>query len=435
MEPDVVGLPPRDAAFCHAIYDNVLRHWITLEFILDRFLSTPIRDLEPNMQAVLLVGAAQIVAMDAVPPHAAVDEAVRWAKATIRPGAGGLANAVLRKISEAAPRVTAQDGRSIPLTRAAWSMGDDEFPLASGRCRVLRGVTLPADTTSRLAVATSHPKGLIEAWSSRYGGDPARAIAHHNVGEAPTVVNASYLPAELANSLSPSPALSPHAEPGHFVWSGHESALSEFLAAQPGAWVQDSSSSQAVRSIAERRPERIVDLCAGRGTKTRQLRAAFPGARIIATDTDDARRSVLQATFRGDPSVMVCAYAEALDLARAAADLVLIDVPCSNTGVLARRLEAKYRASAAQTGRLIEIQREILVQASALLGPSGAILYATCSIERSENQDQASWAVAQLGLQASRERSSLPSGLPGEATSGYRDGSYSVLLARTSGPR
>lgn len=435
MEPDVVGLPPRDAAFCHAIYDTVLRHWITLEFILDRFLSTPVRDLEPNMQAVLLVGAAQIVAMDAVPPHAAVDEAVRWAKASIRPGAGGLANAVLRKVSEAAPRATDEVGRSIPLTRAAWSMGDDEFPLASGRSRVLRGVKLPIEPTLRLAVATSHPKSLIEEWSGRFGGNSARDIAHHNVGEAPTVVNASYIPAELASNLSLNPALSPHAEPGHFVFSGHESALSGFLGDQPGAWVQDSSSSQAVRSIADLCPERIVDLCAGRGTKTRQLRAAFPGARIIATDADDARRSVLQATFRGDPSVMVCAYAEAADLARAAADLVLIDVPCSNTGVLARRLEAKYRASAEQTGRLIEIQREILVQASALLGPSGAILYATCSIEKSENQDQASWAAARLGLRASRERSSLPAGLPGESASGYRDGSYSVLLARTSGPR
>lgn len=435
MEPETAGLSPRDAAFCHAIYDGVLRHWITLEFILDRFLSTPLRDMEPAMQAVLLVGAAQIVAMDAVPPHAAVDESVNWAKASIREGAGGLANAVLRKVSDAAPRATDDQGRSIPLTRAAWTVGDDEFPLASGRSRVLRGVKLPADPTWRVAVATSHPRSLVEGWDAAHGRGAAHAIARHSLAEAPTIINAAHAPADVKPRLASNPALTPHAEPGHFVFAGHESALSEFLASTPGVWVQDPSSSQAVQSIADLACTRIVDLCAGRGTKTRQLRATFPQARVIATDTDDARRAVLEASFRGDESVLVCGFAEALERAQAAADLVLLDVPCSNTGVLARRLEAKYRASAEQSARLIEIQREILTQSQSLLKPTGAILYATCSIEKAENQSQASWAAGQLGLRVSRERWTIPSGLPGEPPAGYRDGSYSVLLARPSGPR
>lgn len=435
MEPETAGLPPRDAAFCHAIYDSVLRHWITLEFILDRFLSTPVRELEPAMQAVLLVGAAQIVAMDAVPPHAAVDESVNWAKASIREGAGGLANAVLRKVSDAAPRATDDEGRSIPLTRAAWTMGDDEFPLTSGRSRVLRGVKLPADPMWRIAVATSHPRSLVQDWDAAHGPEVARAIAQHSLAEAPTIINAFHAPADVARRLGSNPALAPHAERGHVVLTGHESALSEFLASTPGVWVQDPSSSQAVQSIADLPCMRIVDLCAGRGTKTRQLRATFPDARIIATDTDDARRAVLEASFRADDSVLVCGFAEALERAKAAADLVLLDVPCSNTGVLARRLEAKYRASAEQSSRLIEIQREILTQSQSLLKPTGAILYATCSIEKAENQSQASWAARQLGLRVSRERWTMPSGLPGEPASGYRDGSYSVLLARPSGPR
>ncbi len=435
MEPETSGLSPRDAAFCHAIYDSVLRHWITIEFILDRFLSTPLRDMEPAMQAVLLVGAAQIVAMDAVPPHAAVDESVNWAKASIREGAGGLANAVLRKVSDAAPRATDEQARSIPLTRAAWTMGDDEFPLASGRSRVLRGVKLPADSTWRAAVATSHPRTLVEGWGTAHGPDAARAIALHNLAEAPTIINTTHAPAGVKPRLAANPALAPHTEPGHLVYTGHESALSEFLASTPGVWVQDPSSSQAVQSVADLACLRIVDLCAGRGTKTRQLRATFPQARIIATDTDDARRAVLEASFRGDDSVLVCTFAEAMERAKAAADLVLLDVPCSNTGVLARRLEAKYRASAEQSNRLIEIQREILIEAQSLLKPTGAILYATCSIEKGENQSQATWAAGQLGLRVSRERWAMPSGLPGESPSGYRDGSYSVLLSRPSGPR
>ncbi|MBL8762151.1 MAG: hypothetical protein JNL50_12705 [Phycisphaerae bacterium] len=426
--PDTGGLSPRDAAFCHAVYDAVLRHWITLEFILDRFLSTPLRDLEPTMQAALLVGAAQIVALDAVPPHAAVDEAVEWAKANIRAGAGGLTNAVLRKVSDAAPRTTDGEGRSVPLTRAAWSLGDDEFPLPSGRSRVLRGLTLPPEPLSRLAIATSHPRALIESWHAALAPDQARAVAHHDLGEAPVIINAQH----AAPGVASHPALAPHAERGHFVFVESESSLAQFLASTPGVWAQDPSSSLAVLSVADRSPRRIVDLCAGRGTKTRQLRALFPRADIIATDVDDARRAGLAEVFAADARVRVCPHAEALDRARAAADLVLLDVPCSNTGVLARRLEAKYRASHQQTERLVDLQRHILAQAAELLAPDGSILYATCSLERAENHGQAVWAARALGLRVSRERCTLPAGLPGDPASTYRDGSYSVLLSRPS---
>lgn len=429
-DPDIAGLSSRDAAFCHAIYDAVLRHWITLEFIVDRSLSTPVRDLEPSMQAVLLTGAAQLVAMDAVPPHAAVDEAVGWAKTNIRAGAGGLANAVLRKVSEAAPRTTDAEGRSVPLTRATWSLGEDEFPLPNGRSRVLRGVTLPPNPAARLATATSHPRTLIEGWLASHSPEVARQIALHSLAEPPTVLNAFH-----ASTTPNAPELSAHDEPGHFVYTGQETQLSRLLESNAGVWAQDASSSQAVLGIADLKPERILDLCAGRGTKTRQLRAFFPDARIIATDIDDARRRSLADVFAGVPGVEVCGYEDAIRRAHLASDLVLLDVPCSNTGVLARRLEAKYRVSPDQTARLVAIQREILTTASSLLGPAGCVLYATCSIEPAENQEQASWASDRLGLRVSRERATLPVGLPGGPPHRYRDGSYSVLLSRPSEPR
>ena len=117
---------------------------------------------------------------------------MNWAKASIREGAGGLANAVLRKVSDTAPRATDEEGRSIPLTRAVWTMGDDEFPLASGRSRVLRGVKLPADPTWRVAVATSHPRPLVEGWDAAHGREAAHAIAQHSLAEPPTVINAAH---------------------------------------------------------------------------------------------------------------------------------------------------------------------------------------------------------------------------------------------------
>ena len=96
---DESGLDPRDGALVHMIVDTVCRHWLTLEFLIDLYGKEPLRNVEHKMQAVLLGGAAQIVYMDRVPVHAAIDTAVEWAKKYVRTGAGGMVNAVLDRLA------------------------------------------------------------------------------------------------------------------------------------------------------------------------------------------------------------------------------------------------------------------------------------------------------------------------------------------------
>jgi 16S rRNA (cytosine967-C5)-methyltransferase len=173
-----------------------------------------------------------------------------------------------------------------------------------------------------------------------------------------------------------------------------------------------------------------VDLCAGQGTKTRQLAAVFPTAGIIATDVDGARYRTLADFWRGNERVRVLPIDDAIRDASGRADLVLLDVPCSNTGVLARRVEAKYRCGRAQLDRLIAIQRQIIDRAVPLLSPSGRLLYSTCSIDADENHDQAEWAHQRHGLAIASTSSLLPRGLPGDDPTTYHDGSFSAVLAR-----
>jgi len=110
--------------------------------------------------------------------------------------------------------------------------------------------------------------------------------------------------------------------------------------------------------------------------------------------------------------------------------LLLLDVPCSNSGVFARRPEARYRFARARTHSVAELQQKIADPAVGLVAPGGAIIYATCSIERSENESQVRRLCQRFGLSLVVDRTILPMGLPGEAPSVYRDGGYHALLVR-----
>lgn len=429
----------RDAALAHAICDAAIRYWLLLEYLLARGLGRSVRALEPGVRGVLLAGAAQLLILERIPPHAAVDESVELARRKVRAGAAGLVNAALRRLAELRGPVRALPHDSGLARR-------DAVPLPTGQYRLLAEPVLPADEARRLALATSHPPGLLSRWH-RAGVDVGR-LALHDLVQPPTIVNASAILESAGGALTRGPAwfvdllsaglLSPHTQPGHFVFHGTRQALTALLRERTGLWVQDPASSRAVVLATEARsrvrgglrwPALIVDLCAGRGTKTRQLAAMFPEAQIVATDTDDARRADLVRACAHEPRIVVVSPA-GLGQYAARADLVLADVPCTNTGVLARRVEAKYRVSSATVRRLVALQQEILRQACGLLasGEDARVLYATCSLDRRENQAQVDWARVHLGLHCERQEQVTPAGLPGGDPSGYHDGSFAALL-------
>jgi len=108
-------------------------------------------------------------------------------------------------------------------------------------------------------------------------------------------------------------------------------------------------------------------------------------------------------------------------------DLILLDVPCSNTGVLARRPEARYRFGDRSLTSLIELQRSIIGRVLRGLSEDGAVLYATCSIEPEENRQQAEWIAREIRGQIAVDRLALP---VGGAPTRHRDGGYAALVRR-----
>ncbi len=410
------GLDNRDAALAHMIYDQSLRRWMTLEHLLDCRSDKPMRSLEPTLRAVLLAGAAQVLLLDRIPDHAAINETVELAKRLVRPGAAALANAVLRGV------VRLRGGY-----RDRWTDRRDEIPLSDGRAVSFAEAVLPEPGPQRWAVATSHPARLVERWRERLNDDArARQLAVHGVVVPPVILNLTFASGEpILQSI-------PHSQERFRIYTGPRGGLGDVLRDRRDIWVQDPASARVVAQAIGRvgSPKLIVDLCAGRGTKTRQLFYSFPGATIIATDTDNERRAALAEVFRGEKRVQVPTPASVVSRFAGKADLVLLDVPCSNTGVLARRVEARYRVGDRSIAQLAELQRRIIADGAALLAPKGWMLYSTCSLEPEENESQAEWAAKTHGLTLEASSPEPPVGLPGGDPAEYRDGSYAALLRR-----
>ena len=405
----------RDAALAAAIDHAVRSRWLTLETVVQAQLSRPWDDLESKMQAVLLAGAAQLLLLERLPDHAVLHESVEWAKRRIRPKSGAMVNAVLRKIAglRAQPCVLS-DPRSA---------GRDQLPLDDGRAWQLGQPVFDAGMVRRVAQQTSHIEPLIAHWLAALGEQHMLALACHSLVHPPIVLHGI--------DQSADPALLPHHQAGFFVFEGGRARLADLLAQRPQAIVQDPTA--AVPALATRdlnpAPRIIIDVCAGRGTKTRQLARLHPNASIIATDINPERFESLRKQFEGLEQVRVIAH-EDLRQFDEQADLLLLDVPCSNSGVLARRVEAKYRYSLKSMQSVIDLQRQIIANSIPLLAPRGRVLYSTCSIEPAENQAQAQWIAKWHQMKVAFNATQMPEGLPGQPSSGYRDGGYFALLER-----
>lgn len=410
-DPQVAHLEPRDRALAHAIVRESVTRWITLRHIVSELAGRGFETIEPRMQAVLIGGTAQLLLLDRLPPHAVINESVEWAKHYIRPKAGGMTNAILRKVSRCRGEVIEnQQPGAIPLTNGSWLQ--------------LHGIQFPEDQISRLSILYSLPKATIKRWQHLH---PEQAIdlIEHTITSPPTLIYTT----DWAQ-IPEQDDLAPHESTTHRIYTGSRVHLTKFLTNYPELRVQDSASTSVVQQIPEGSYNTIIDYCAGQGTKTRQLLERFPDATIIATEVDSRRLDTLMDVFDGCPNVLIRHIEELPSTLSKGADLILTDVPCSNSGVLARRMEARYRPMRAQVDRIQNLQREILDAVIPYLNPQGTLVYSTCSIEQEENQDQRDWIMQTQDLEHIHEHQVIPHGTPGDDPEIYSDGSYAAVFKR-----
>jgi 16S rRNA (cytosine967-C5)-methyltransferase len=354
-----------------------------------------------------LVATAQLLLLDRVPDHAAIHNAVEWIKTTgERPRAAGFVNAVLRNITRfrgerISDGVVGNPRHFIRGDGLTWDLAEPVFE---------------DDFATQVGFSQKSWKRLTE----EFGKELAKRIATNSMVEPPIIVTSPQ------NCPLPESVMQ-HSIQGYGVVP-QDIPLGTLFEEHPLLRVQDPTSGTSLSLANSLQPKRILDVCAGRGTKTKQLRSMFPDAMIGATEPNDARRASLLEIAEAFDFVV---YSQDTDNPSEPFDLVVVDAPCSNSGVFARRPEAKYRYNNKHIDSVVELQQAILAEAVNVLQSRGHLLYATCSIDDTENEEQANWLITRHKLFNCDQIRTLPSGQPGDDPTMWHDGGYSILLQAT----
>ena len=315
--------------------------------------------VERGVKRLLRLGAYQLRYMDGVPPHAALSTTVELARVVNLTRAAGLINGVLREL-----------GRQSP----------PEVPPAGA-------------SAGELATAFSHPAWLVERWMDRWGRDRTIALMEWN-NRRPTVwlrqrreESARQRLADIAAargiSLQPHPVMA-----DYLSASPSPASLLKPQVMKEGLFiVQDPSSGAVVKAVDPHPGEVIVDLCAGPGGKTVALaECVAPEGRILAYEIDHHRVNLINSTLSRLGLDNVDLYpGDATTRTIPEADKVLVDAPCTGTGVMARRADLRWRRKPEHLAEITILQMSLLEHAASQLRPGGTLIYATCSLEPEEN--------------------------------------------------
>lgn len=350
---DALSTPDRNLAT--TLVQGVLRWQIQLDAYIGPYLKRPNAKLDPEVRIALRLGAFQLLHLDRVPAHAAIDESVELTRQSGHRFASGMVNAILRKLSTA-PR----------------------HELPSGE--------LPPDL---LATAYAHPAWMVERWATLFGAERTCALCRHDQQAPALTIRLSTEEAER-ELLDAGIVIAPGAilTAARTITAGNFTATEAFHAGR--ARIQDEGSqlvAEIVSAAADPTAEKILDACAAPGGKTLIIAERHPQAHITACDASAPRLRQLQSRLAPMGPRIVTRHADAAALEDDSTfDLVLADVPCSGTGTLGRNPEIRHRLTPDELPRQSERQKAILRSALRAVRPGGRVVYSTCSLEPEENE-------------------------------------------------
>ena len=370
---------------------GTIRNRAAIDTVIAEFANCPVERISAKLLNIIRIGAYELIYSPTTGDYSIVNEAVENAVAIAGKRQTGFVNAVLRQISR---RIKA---RSVPLSEADAASTLPQTPLTG--CEfdtpfLPEPKTSPADY---LSAALSLPGWLITDWLSEFGIDKTKNICFAS-NRRPSI----YIRPNTLKTTTPQLAEKLHQADIDLEISDDESMLRlkspQAVAELPGFAqglfsVQDITASLPVRILQPKPGWTILDLCAAPGTKTMQLAEVTDDkATIIASDINAGRLKMVSESIArlGITSVKIVPYENIQNAVAQAGhlDAVLLDVPCSNTGVLAKRLETRYRITPNAVKTLAKTQAELLETAATMIKLAGKICYSTCSIQKQENRER-----------------------------------------------
>jgi 16S rRNA (cytosine967-C5)-methyltransferase len=371
-------LSPADRGLCQELVYGVVRWQATLDWLIGR--KTPGRAQKSGLQNLLRLGLYQIFWLDRIPNHAAVNETVEQAKQSGFGPQAGFVNAVLRGYL-----------REFDATKA-----------------------LLADLkTNQPYLGYSHPEWLVDRWQKRWGVEKAALLMEWNNTPPSTFARVNSLKFGGESSPEAQSSATPQRAAGDLLtqWRDEnveynfvrrewfeENLVFELKSHPPLAklasfqqgffYLQDPSTLLAVRELGPQPGETILDLCAAPGGKLTYMTQLMRNqGRVVAHDTfPDRLKMIEENCARLGVTIAETVLPPALD-SLSTFDRILLDAPCSNTGVMRRRVDLRWRIRPEEIDRLRATQLSLLRQAVALLKPGGVLVYSTCSLEPEENEN------------------------------------------------
>jgi 16S rRNA (cytosine967-C5)-methyltransferase len=401
---------------------GVVRRSRTLDVLIESRLTRPRHNVEPDLWRVLRLGAWQVV-FARTPEHAAVDTAVELCRDLNRPRWTGFVNGILRNLLRllSPEPAEAPSPTSLPVAHGLWrSLNEGVF------------VDPYADRTRYFADAFSLPMFLATRWNERMSETDLLRTCFQSITPPAVTLRVNSLRAQTADVMQSLAAAGIVATEGQIPGSLHvdqSSQIDSWPGYAEGHWsVQDEAAMSASLLLAPKPEEQILDLCAAPGGKTTHL-AELSGdqAIITACDVADGRLQRIRDNAARLELTSIRTLAIGKDgngIPDGPFDAVLVDVPCSNSGVLNRRPEARWRIDEASIQELVILQTRLLLLACERVRPGGRVVYSTCSLEPEENRGVVD-AVLQHLPQFSLRQNVLH--LPGQPA----DGAYQALLERS----
>lgn len=363
-------LTKRERAFLTRVTEGTVERRLELDYIINQYSKVKVKTMKPVIRNLLRLAVYQMKYMDNVPDSAACNEAVKLA---VKRGFGnlrGFVNGVLRNIAR--------------------NLDHIEYPEKE-------------QTIPYLSVMYSMPEWIVKMWVSDYGREKTEEILQNFYIERPTTIRINENQISKMALIDKLEREGVKVEEHPFLQSAllisnydYLGALDSFL--EGDFQVQDAASIQVAESAGIKEDDYIIDVCAAPGGKALHAAQILNGTGFVeARDLTEYKVSLIRENiwrmgFTNIEAVQQDAtiYDEASE---AKADVVIADLPCSGLGVLAKKTDLKYKMTPETEKEVAELQRQILKTVHRYVKPGGTLIYSTCTICKSENEENAKWFV------------------------------------------
>lgn len=355
-------LEPREKAKVREYTQGIFRRLSYIDFLISQYSSVKLDEMKVSLHNLLRLATYDLLFMDSTPDYAAINEAVELSKITISHKTGDLVNAILRNMQ-----------RDI-----------DDLPRPNYK-----------DRTKLVATTFSHPEWLVERWSKRLGEREAFQLMQSNNKRPHFYVRANNLRTKTSNfklrmtkhdiEFEESPWLE-----GYFKVDSVQPFIQKEWVQKGFCQIQDVAAGLAPTILDPQSGEDVYDLCAAPGTKSIMIadKMNCEGS-VLAVDSDTSRLEKLaESALCYQADIIKIRRGDVLDIRLPLADAVLLDAPCTGTGVMSKRADLRWRRTPEDLENIIEEQSALLDAAGNMVSRGGRLVYSTCSLEPEENMEQ-----------------------------------------------